>query len=616
MATIGIGGTFAPARAAVPGTRLPSNGMLYPHESATRTTRELGGLWRFRTDPDNIGEKQNWAKGLEKFRLIPVPASWNEIFDDVRNYTGIAWYETDLSVSSAFKGQRILLRFGSVQYAAKVWLNGKPVGGHIGGHLPFIIDLTDIISFGEANTLTVQVENIISIDRVPATHDISRFEISTPQFPQTTYDFFPFTGIHRPVLLCTTPEVCVDDLTVVTDVSGKTGKIQVDIVTSTAWSGTANIAVGGQTARVPIKDGKGRGTVTISQARLWSPDDPHLYPLTVRLEDPALLDEYRMKIGIRTIEVKGEKLLLNGQPVFLRGFGKHEDFPVHGRGIDTVSIVRDFELLKWIGANSFRTSHYPYSEEAMMLADEMGLLVIDESSAVSLVFGDSDETIEARRVRLDDEIRALVQRDKNHPSVIIWSVANEPLTKPFQTNPKETPTAIAAGVCFFKSIFATARKADPTRPVVLVSVDYGPDEWIELGDMICTNKYAGWYYQVGQLNAARKQLTDSLLNLKKRHPGKPLFITEFGADAIAGMHSQPAEMWSEEYQSEMIEMYLEVAKEHPFVIGTHPWAFADFRTSQSTTRVGALNHKGVFTRDRRPKLAAHTLRRLWKNSVK
>ncbi|TRW17319.1 beta-glucuronidase [Glacieibacterium frigidum] len=601
----------APARAAQPGTRRASGGLLYPHESVTRTTREIGGVWRFRTDPSDIGEREGWENGLAQFRLIPVPASWNEIFDDVRNYTGTAWYETYLNVARSLKGQRIVLRFGSVQYAAKVWLNGKAVGGHVGGHLPFVIDITDAVLFDGPNRLTVQVENKLLLERSPAVPDTGRFAMTVTHYPQTTYDFFPFTGIHRPVLLCTMPEVCVDDITVVTTLSGR---VTIDVATSTTWTGKAKVSAGGSTATIAIRDGRGSGSLSIANPRLWSPEDPHLYTLSVRLEDPALLDEYRMKIGVRTVAVDGDRLLLNGKPVFLRGFGKHEDFPVHGRGLDVASIVRDFELMKWLGANSFRTSHYPYSDEAMMLADELGFLVIDESSGVSLVFADPPATIEARRLRLEDEMRALVSRDKNHPCVILWSVANEPQTKPFNTHNVETPGAVEAGVRFFKSVIGLTRTLDPTRPVTLVGHDYGPDEWLELGDVICANKYGGWYYLVGQLDKARGALVGAINDIRKRMPGKPVIITEFGADAVAGMHAQPAEMWSEEYQSEMIEMYIEVAKTFPFIVGTHPWAFADFRTSQSVTRVGALNHKGVFTRDRRPKLAAHTLRRLWKTA--
>ncbi len=599
------------AQAAQPGERRPLSGMLFPHESVTRSTRDLSGFWRFKTDPSDVGEREGWEGGLPDHRLIPVPASWNDIFDDVRNYTGTAWYETDLHIAKALRGQRIHLRFGSVQYEAKVWLNGRRVGGHTGGHLPFVIDITDAVSFDGANRLTVQVENKIRLDRIPATPDRTRFQMTQEHFPQTTYDFFPYTGIHRPVLLMTTPPVSVQDVTVVTELSGRTGRVSLVIETSTTWSGQATVELAGQSVRVDLREGQGRALITIPNVSPWSPADPHLYPLTIRLSDTALLDEYSMKIGVRTIRVQGEELLLNGEPVFLRGFGKHEDFPLHGRGLDIVSIARDFELLKWIGANSLRTSHYPYSEEAMMLADEVGLLVIDETSAVSLVFGDLPEIIEARRVRLEQEIVELVQRDKNRPCVIAWSVANEPLTQPFQTVSVDGAAAVAAGTIFFQSVFAKTRALDNTRPVVLVSVQSGPAEWIALSDIACTNAYTGWYWLVGQLETARTKLAEDVRAFRDRHAGKPLFFTEFGADAIAGIHSQPAEMFSEEYQSEMIQMFIEVLAEVPQVIGTHPWAFADFRTSQSTTRIGALNHKGVFTRDRRPKLAANTLRRLW-----
>jgi beta-glucuronidase len=411
-----------------------SPGLLYPHESASRATRALGGTWRFKTDPADVGEGQGWANGLSDFRLIPVPSSWNDIFDDVRNYVGSAWYETEFRIEKGWRGQRIHLRFGSVNYTAKVWLNGRLVGDHVGGHLPFAFDVTDKISLEGENRLTVLVENKIRLDRVPAVPDLSKVHMHTIHFPQTAYDFFPYAGIHRPVLLFTTPDVHLADVTVRTSLDGK---VSVELVVNSAWSGTASVVVaddkGEARANIVLKGGRGSGVVSVAAPRPWSPEDPHLYRLTVRLAD----DEYVLKIGIRTVTVRGDALLLNGKPVFLRGFGKHEDFPIHGRGLDVPSIVRDFELLKWIGANSFRTSHYPYSEEAMMLADEYGLLVIDETPAVSMVFMDPPEIIEARRRQLASDMEALVRRDKNNPCVIMWSLANEPLVKPFHTTDPE-----------------------------------------------------------------------------------------------------------------------------------------------------------------------------------
>jgi beta-glucuronidase len=322
-----------------------------------------------------------------------------------------------------------------------------------------------------------------------------------------------------------------------------------------------------------------------------------------------------LRIGVRTIEVKGDQLLLNSKPVFLTGFGKHEDFPIHGRGLDVPVIVRDFELLKWVGANSFRTSHYPYSDEAMQLADQYGLLVIAETPAVSLDFVESADVIETRHRQHSQALSELVARDKNHPCVILWSIANEPGLSVAMGTGGDPKPMIERGTKYFQPLFEYARARDGTRPVVLVSVGSGPDEWVGLGDIICTNLYYGWYYGgQGQLQTvAKSALEGEIARLRAKH-NKPIMLTEFGADTIAGTHAQPAEMWSEEYQAEMLEMYVRTLRQYPFVVGSHPWAFADFRTSQGIIRAGGINQKGVFTRDRRPKLAAHKLRELWKTN--
>ena len=605
--------TAAPASSSVRPSNDPS--LLYPHPSATRATRDLSGVWKFWADPEQVGEREGWMRGLSEHRVIPVPCSWNEIFDDLRNYTGAAWYQCDFVVDSAWAGRRIHLRFGSVAYRAKVWLNGVLLGEHLGAHLPFVFDVSAHVKLDGENTLVLFVENELRLDRVPAIPDTSRLSMHTQHFPQTTYDFFPYAGIHRPVWMFTTPDVHVHDVTVTTAIAGT---IKVNTQVSQRWSGRARVRVTGEgkthESELQIENGSGSAEIRVPEPRLWSVDDPHLYELAVILEEEGVRDEYRLRIGIREIRVDGEKLLLNGKPVYLRGFGKHEDFALNGRGLNVPSIIRDFELLRWIGANSFRTSHYPYSEEAMLLADEYGLLVIDETPAVSLAFMDGPAIQQARQQQLKQDIETLVKRDKNHPCVIMWSVANEPLLKPFHTTNPAPQEAVGVGTKFFAPLFDLFRKLDPTRPVTLVSVQGGPAEWMALGDVICTNSYCGWYGISGRLDEAAAAVDKEALSLHERHPGKPIFFTEFGADAMAGLHSQPADMWTEEYQSEMVAMYIRVLAKHPFVIGTHPWAFADFRTSQSIMRVGGLNLKGVFTRDRRPKLVAHRLRELWRKS--
>jgi beta-glucuronidase len=349
------------------------------------------------------------------------------------------------------------------------------------------------------------------------------------------------------------------------------------------------------------------GDLTVPGARPWSPEDPYLY----RLDVVHGGDEYSLPVGIRTVQVEGARLLLNGTPVRLRGFGMHEDSVLHGKGHDDARMVRDFALLKWIGANSFRTSHYPYAEEVLDYADRQGLLVIDEAPAVGLHLslghmGDAgartfgpDAIGEAAAAAHLAAIRELIARDRNHPSVIAWSVANEP------------DTAEWAARGYFTPLVSEVRKLDTTRPVCFANVATAPPEVdvvTDLFDLICLNRYYGWYVEPGDLEAAERELETELQGWAGH--GKPILVTEFGADALPGLHALPATAWSEDYQAALIAMSLRVFRRIPEVIGEHVWNFADFATAQAVHRPGG-NHKGVFTRDRQPKAAARLLRELW-----
>jgi len=591
--------------------------LLYPHESPTRAARDLSGLWRFQMDPTDRGEGDRWfERGLPAPRQIPVPCSWNDLFDDARDYFGTAWYETEFQLDPGWRGRRVCLRFGSAVYRARVWLNGQYLGEHVGGHLPFAFDVTGLAQEGAANRLSVSVENRPQPDRVPAAPDPKSPTFVATDYPQATYDFFPYCGLHRPVVLFATPDIAVQDVTVKTGFAGGAGIVDVAFAVNNDWSGPAVLVLSGGpspiTVPVEVKRGAGSAQIRVPAVRAWSPEDPHLYRLNVRLGDgKAPIDDYPIKVGVRTVEVRGSEIRVNGKPVFLTGFGKHEDFPMHGKGLDLPVLVRDFELLRWIGANSFRTSHYPYSEEAMMLADEYGFLVVAETPGVSLAFSEPQPIIDARYRQLEQALGELMHRDKNHPCVILWSLANEPILKPFRDPGPAAPDAVEKGTRFFERLFARARSLDATRPFALVSVQDGPAEWVGQGDVICVNSYNGWYTAPGNLDAVVVKLEKEITALRARHGDKPMFFTEFGADAVAGIHAHPSEMWSEDYQADLIEAYWRTLRRHPYVVGAHPWAFADFKTAQSIMRVGSLNQKGVFTRDRRPKLAAHRLRGLW-----
>lgn len=576
--------------------------MLYPQSNLFRQQIDLSGFWDLRFDPDKEGHRAGWSEGFSDGRPAAVPASWNDQFEDWRDYLGYTWYQTSFDLPWGWNAerQRIRLRFGSVNYLAEVWLNGVRLGTHEGGHLPFEFDLAPHVR-QTGNRLVVCVEGELAPDRVPPGNIPPNASDAFPmsQFPAASFDFYPFCGIHRPVHLYVTPREGITDLTVTTDISGNTGIVRVRVNRSGDANVTARAALRGTgiSAEASVSGESADLVLNVPDAFLWSPASPHLYDLDVELvQSGATIDHYTLPIGIRTIAVQGDQLLLNGQPIYLRGFGRHEDFPITGRGLVPAVIIKDYALMKWIGANSFRTTHYPYSEEMMMLADRLGFLVIDETPAVGLFFAETG--LERRLEMCRQYVQELIARDKNHPSVIMWSLANEPHSR--------RPAAKG----FFRNLYDLARELDTTRPITVVSHIGVDEEAFEFLDVLCLNRYYGWYTQSGRLDDGLPLLEQELDALYQKFR-KPLIMTEFGADTISGFHAQPPEMFSEEYQAEFISRYLALFKTKPYMIGEHIWNFCDFKTSQAVHRMGGMNLKGVFTRDRRPKLAAHRLRELW-----
>jgi beta-glucuronidase len=279
-------------------------------------------------------------------------------------------------------------------------------------------------------------------------------------------------------------------------------------------------------------------------------------------------------------------------------------------------MVHDFSLMAWTGANSLRTSHYPYAEEVLDYADRHGIVVIDETAAVGLnlgiaagIFGQhgktySPETINEQTQKVHAQaIRELVARDKNHPCVVLWSIANEP----------ESHTEEAED--YFRPLFDVVREADPTRPAGFVNLGLAPHgkcRVSQFGDVLMLNRYYGWYLFTGDLEGAERAWDEELAGWAG--DGKPIIITEYGADTLAGLHALDAQPWSEEYQVAYLEMNHRVFDRYDAVVGEHVWNFADFATTSGIVRVGG-NKKGVFTRERNPKAAAFALRDRWRDSA-
>ena len=590
--------------------------MLRPRDTITRETKRLDGMWSFTADVDGVGRDEGWWRSaLPDATGMPVPSSFNDVFVGPRlhDHVGDVWYQRHVFVPRGWAGQRVVLRFDAATHRAVAWVGDTRVAEHEGGYTPFEADITALAEAGEELRLTVVVNNELTWQSLPpGTVEV----MPTGVRQQRQYhDFFNYAGLHRSVWLYSTPRTYVDDITVVTDFDGDMGVV--GYTTGVAGPDTT-------TVQVALRDADGRevahttgagGELRVPEPELWRPGRGYLYELQVDLlDDGALVDRYTLPVGIRTVRVDGTRFLLNGEPFYFRGFGKHEDLNVHGRGHDDVAMVHDFSLLSWIGANSFRTSHYPYAEEVLDHADRLGIVVIDETAAVGLNLGVggglflggpkttySEETIgSATQEAHQQAIEELIARDKNHPCVVLWSLANEP----------ESHTEAAHD--YFEPLFATARRADPSRPVGFVNMMFAlPDTCTVTGmaDVVMINRYYGWYVEPGDLDAAESGLEAELAAWASRHD-KPIIVTEYGADTLAGLHTTEASLWSEEYQAALLATYHRVFDRVDAVVGEHVWNFADFATGPSFMRVDG-NKKGVFTRDRRPKMAAHELRRRW-----
>lgn len=591
--------------------------MLYPRATVSRRVVSMDGMWKFKLDEDAVGERDGWVDGIPGDERIPVPASFQDFYTDkdIREYTGDVWYETDAFVPGEWEGKSVQIRFGAATHRAVVFVNGVKVTEHEGGFLPFCADVTDIVRYNAHNKVVVKVNNELTVTNIPCGETIilpNGKKMNKPYF-----DFFNYSGLQRSVHLMAVPKESVFDFEVNYELDKGDAKVHYNVKTT-----------GEHPVKLLLFDAQGNlaaeavgkeGVLDVHNAHLWHVRNAYLYRLVIQImDDTEVLDEYEQEIGIRTVEVKGTSILLNGEPVYLRGFGKHEDSDVVGRGFNIGVMKRDFELMKWIGANSFRTSHYPYSEEIYQMADREGFLIVDEVAAVGLfqslmnfmeassgkqtAFFEKETTPTLLKAHLK-AVEEMITRDKNHPSVIAWSLLNEP------------ETSSEAAVPYFKEVFDKAHELDvQKRPrtfaLVMNSVP-GVCKCYQFSDIVALNRYYGWYVKGGyEISEAEVMFRKEMDAWKALNLNKPFIFTEYGADTLGSEHKLPSVMWSQEYQDEYLKMTNEVFDSYDFVKGEQIWNFADFQTTEGIMRVNG-NKKGVFTRQRQPKEAAYLLKRRW-----
>lgn len=427
------------------------------------------------------------------------------------------------------------------------------------------------------------------------------------------FDFFNYAGIHRPVKLVVRPKTHISDITITSDLSDdlKTADLSIAVETSAAVD-AIQVTILDEERQVVGQTNDGH--VKLDCVHLWEVLDAYLYTARIEISvDGKIVDTYDEPFGVRSVHVADGQFFVNHKPVYFKGFGKHEDTFINGRGLNEAANLMDMNLLKEIGANSFRTSHYPYSEEMMRLADRMGILVIDEIPAVGLFqnFTASLDltpkdmgtwTVMETKKAHEQAIQELVKRDKNHPSVVMWVVANEPASH----------EAGAHG--YFEPLVALYKELDPQkRPVTLVNILMATpdrDEVMDLVDVICLNRYYAWYVDHGDLAKGEAGLRKELLEWQSKFPDKPILMTEYGADTLPGLHSMWDIPYTEEFQCDFYAMTHGVFDEIPNLVGEQVWNFADFETNLMIFRVQG-NHKGLFSRNRQPKQVVREFKKRW-----
>ncbi|MFY2153782.1 beta-glucuronidase [Mammaliicoccus sciuri] len=589
--------------------------MLYPTMTETRNVIDLSGIWSFKLI-EYKGEYDVTTE-IDTDLQMAVPGSYNDqgVVSSIRNHVGKVVYETTFTIPNVLQQERQVLRFGSATHEAEVFVNGQKVVSHRGGFLPFEVEINDVVQKGK-NRLTVIVNNILDDSTLPVGNfkEVKDSKGNIKAVNEPNFDFFNYAGLHRPVKIYTTPkEHYIEDIVIVPHVDGQNA--QVEYTVKASGNQSLQVDIVDQEGHIVASQNGAENTVEIENVHLWQPGDGYQYTLAVSIKaDDEVIDYYEEPFGVRSIEVKNGQFLINGEPFYFKGFGKHEDTYYHGRGLNEVSNIQDLNLMKWIGANSFRTSHYPYSEEMMRLADEQGVVVIDETTAVgvhlnfSAALDGSQNTDTWKKIRTKEDheqvIKELIARDKNLACVVMWSIANEP------------DSASLGAKEYFEPLVNLAKELDPqNRPCTIVTLlNSLPDvcQVQDLVDVLCLNRYYGWYVQSGDLEAAKEALRQELDDWLEKQPDKPIMFTEYGADTVVGLHAIDDIMFTEEYQVNYYEANHEIIDQCPNFVGEQVWNFADFETSNGVIRVQG-NRKGIFTRERRPKAVAHYFRKRWNN---
>lgn len=546
-----------------------------------RLSEELEGMWDF-APLDASAEDIRTAVYTHR---LPVPGCWEQ-HPDFSSYRGKGVYRNLITVHT---NGSLRLIFKGVSHTARVYLNGSLLAEHYNAYTAFAVLVPDIAP--GVHELAVLVDNSFS-------------EASSLHVPN---DYYTYGGLIRPVIMEQIQGAFIEQVMFRPYLVDEEWNAEITVKVCNPTSEGREVEVDGTLDHDELFIGSvwiGPGeTTSISKeyvfknVKAWSCENPNLYPLALRLHTAgeAAADDLIERVGFRTVEAQGGAILLNGEPVILRGFNRHEDHPMAGAALPVSLMVRDLELIRDMNANAVRTSHYPNDERFLDLCDEYGLLVWEENHARGL-------SIEQMRnpnfIRQCEQVnREMVEQHYNHPSVIIWAILNE------------CASDLEEGRVHYKRQLEQIRAMDGSRPLTFASHQRERELCFDLADIVSFNLYPGWYTDEdpGALCDQARSWADQNGGL-----GKPMIMSEFGADGYYGLRDSTANRGTEERQAMIMEQNLSAYTTKSYLSGMLIWQFSDCRVSEGTdwliTRAGTQNSKGIVDRYRRPKLAYQTVK--------
>jgi beta-glucuronidase len=564
-----------------------------------REAAAISAGWRFQLDIADIGEKDGWQRedfDRSRWGAIRVPMAWDLHETALWSFEGLGWYAVEIPGSLARPGKLQRLKFGRVNYHARVWLNGELLGENANGWMPFEFNIGGKLKPGQRNHLVLRVDNRPRPEWLPGA---------------TRIEWVQYGGILGPVELETSAPSYISDVKIVAN--SPEVECTVEVRSAAEKELTLRVAAGGASASAKVRAEPGRAAVVsvllqLDGARQWSPESPQLYLLTAELLDQgAVVDRVQERFGIRKIEVSGRRILLNGKPLMLRGVNRYDEYAPYGPNPPRKLVVEDLKAMKRAGVNAVRV-HYPQSPELISLYDEMGFLMIEELPINwwnLRPWGKDKPENDILKVALEG-LERMIRRDKNHPSIVIWSMANE------------SPTDTETGIRTMRALMQRTRELDPARLVTFVASesDLSRHKAFAEADLVATNLYAG---TLGGKIARRLSEIEELVyapsvkylqRALEQYPDKPVVVTEFGTRGIRGVRGDAE--YSEDFQAACMRATWRAIQAVEGISGGVLWCWADYYHRRDFIQYAPFGPYGVVTVDRKPKVSLTALEEMFK----